>query len=196
MPPVLVLLDNALTILRGLFFALAALVAVVCVVDWLVMTRRLDPFGPVARFMRANVQPFIAPVERRVVRAGGLPSSAPWWALAAVALAGIVAISLLEFVRAQVGSAVFAFGSGPAAIYRLLVNWTFQLLQIALIVRVVLSWVSARPGSWYVRWSYQLTEWILRPLRRVIPTIGMIDITPIVAWFALGLLAGLLLRLW
>jgi uncharacterized protein YggT (Ycf19 family) len=26
---------------------------------------------------------------------------------------------------------------------------------------------------------------MLRPLRRVIPTVGMLDVTPIVAWFAL-----------
>lgn len=195
MPSPPVVLDNALVLLRAAFFAVATLLAVVCLVDWLVRTRRLDPFGPVARFMRANVQPFIAPVERRVVRAGGLPSSAPWWALVAVVLAGIVAISFLEFVRTEVASAARALDRGPSAIYGLLVTWTFEILQIALIVRVVLSWVGTRPGSWYVRWSYRLTEWMLRPLRRVIPMVGMIDITPIVAWFALGLLAALLVRL-
>ncbi|HLA89552.1 MAG TPA: YggT family protein [Gemmatimonadaceae bacterium] len=193
MPP-LVFFDNALTVLRAGFFAVAALLFVVCLVDWLVRTRRLDPFGRVARFMRAYVQPLIAPVERRVVRAGGLPSSAPWWALAAVVLLGIVVISLLEFVRTEVGSVSLALNRGPAAIYRLLVTWVVEILQIALIVRVVLSWVGARPGRWYVRWSYRLTEWMLRPLRRVIPMIGMIDVTPIVAWFVLTLLAAFFLR--
>ncbi|MFI5309938.1 MAG: YggT family protein [Gemmatimonadales bacterium] len=195
MPVILGAIDSALGVVRGAFLVLAAVLAVVSGVDWLVRTRKLDPFGRVARFMRANVQPLILPVERRVVRAGGLPSSAPWWALVLVVVAGIVVISVLEFVRTQLSSAVFAFGSGPAAIYRLAVAWTFELLQVALIVRVILSWVHARPGSWIVRWSWRLTEWFLRPLRRLIPPLGMIDITPLIAWLLLGLVEGLLVRL-
>jgi YggT family protein len=42
-----------------------------------------------------------------------------------------------------------------------------------------------------VRWSFSLTEPILLPLRRVIPPIRTIDITPIVAFFALGLVESL-----
>ena len=188
-------IDSVLVVVRGGFLAAAVVLAVVCGVDWLVRTRKLDPFGRVARFMRANVDPLIAPVERRVVRGGGLPSSAPWWALAAVVIAGIVLISTLEFLRAQLSSVLIAAGSGPAAIYRLAVAWTFQILQLALIVRVILSWVRARPGAWYVRWSWRLTEWFLGPLRRVIPPLGMIDLSPLVAWFLLGLVEGFLMRL-
>ncbi len=195
MPVILGAIDSALGVFRVAFFAVAAALAVVCGVDWLVRTRKLDPFGPVARFMRANVQPLIAPVERRVVRAGGLPSSAPWWALVFVVIAGIVLISLLDFLRSQLSSAFFAIGSGPAAVYRLIIAWTFELLQVALVVRVVLSWVHVRPGSRIERWSWRLTEWFLRPLRRLIPPLGTIDITPIIAWLLLGLVAGVLGRL-
>lgn len=195
MPAILGAIDSALTLLRGGFLGVAAVLAVVCAVDWLVRTRKIGPFSPIARFMRANVDPLMAPVERSVVRAGGIPSSAPWWALVFVVLAGIVFISLLEFVRGQLAVAYFVIGTGPRGVYRLVVSWTFQLLQLALIVRVVISWVRARPGSWYVVWSWRLTEWFLRPLRRLIPTIGMIDISPLVAWFLLVLVEGGLLRL-
>lgn len=195
MPVILGAVDGALAVLRGGFFAVAAVLAVVCGVDWMVRTRKLSPFGGAARFMRTYVHPLIAPVERSVVRAGGLPSSAPWWALVSVVLAGIVLISLLEFLRDQVSSAAFAVGSGPSAVYRLVVTWTFQVLRLALIVRVVLSWVRSRPGTWYHRLSWRLTEWFLRPLRRLVPMIGMIDITPIVAWILLAVVQGLLVRL-
>ena len=188
-------IDSVLVVVRGGFLAAAVALAVVCGVDWLVRTRKLSPFGRVARFMRANVDPLIAPVERRVVRGGGLPSSAPWWALAAVVIAGIVLISALEFLRAQLSSVLIAAGSGPAGIYRVAVAWTFQILQLALIVRVILSWVRARPGVWYVRWSWRLTEWFLGPLRRVLPPLGMIDLSPLVAWLLLGLVEGFLMRL-
>jgi YggT family protein len=195
MPLIVGALDGALRVLRGGLFGAAAVMAVICAVDWLVRTRRLDPFGGVARFFRSSVHPIIAPVERRVVRAGGLPSSAPWWALVFVVLAGIVLISLLEFVRGQLVFLFVSLERGPVGIYRLLVSWTFAILQLALITRVILSWVKVRPGSWIVRWSYRLSEPVLRPLRHVIPAIGMMDVTPIVAWFLLALLEGFFLRL-
>ena len=129
-----------------------------------------------------------------MVRSGGLPSSAPWWALGAVVLAGIVLLSLLGFVRSQVSFVYYSLTGGPAAIVRLLVTWVFTIVQIALIVRVLLSWLPLSPSAWYWRWSYSLTEPILKPLRRIIPAIGMMDITPIVAWFLLGLLQGIVTR--
>ena len=70
----------------------------------------------------------------------------------------------------------------------LLIQWTFGILRLALIVRVISSWFRMSPYSPYIRWSYQLTEWLLAPLRQIIPTLGVIDITPIVAYFLLGLL--------
>jgi len=192
---ILGVLDSTLTVLRTGFFGAAAVLAVVCGVDWLVRTEKLNPFGALARLMRGYVDPLIAPVERRVVRAGGLPSSAPWWALVAVVLAGIVVITVLDFLRGQIAFLLFALDEGPRGIYRLLVHWTVALLQLALIVRVILSWIPSRPGSWYVRWSHALSEPLLRPLRRVVPKIGMIDITPIVAWVLLWLVEAFLLWL-
>jgi YggT family protein len=44
-----------------------------------------------------------------------------------------------------------------------------------------------------VRWAFVLTEWFMAPLRRVVPSLGMIDITPIIAYFALSILEGVVL---
>ena len=193
--PVIDVLDASLGLLRRGFFAVAMVLAVVCAVDWLVRTRRLSPFGMIARFMRANVDPAIAPIERAVIRAGGVPSSAPWWALVVVVLAGIVVISVLDFLRGQVEMFMRAVDGGPRGIYQLAVSWIFAVLQLAIIVRVVISWIRVRPGSWIARWSFKLTEPMLRPLRQVVPTFGTVDITPIVAWFLLSLLETFFKRL-
>ena len=193
--PAINALDLTLELLRRGFFAVAMVLAIVCAVDWLVRTRRLNPFGLIARFMRANVDPAIAPIERAVIRAGGVPSSAPWWALVVVVLAGIVVISVLDFLRGQMEMVMRAVDGGPRGIYQLAVSWIFAVLQLAIIVRVVISWVRVRPGSWIARWSFKLTEPMLRPLRQVVPTLGTVDITPIVAWFLLSLLETFFKRL-
>jgi YggT family protein len=139
------------------------------------------------------VQPLVRPVERRVLRAGGSPHTAPWWALVAVVVGGIIFLSLLGFVRDQVVVAAMALQRGSAGIYYLVVTWASAVLQIALIVRVLSSWVGGTPFSPWWRWSFVLTEWIIAPLRRVVPTFGMIDITPIIAYVLLRLAQSLVL---
>lgn len=179
-------------VLRSALFTLAMVVAIVCVLDWLVRTRRINPFNPIARFMRSTVDPLMAPIERRIVRAGGLPTSAPWWTLVFVVVSTLIVVSLLDFFAAQLAMASAMSQAGASGIFLILVRWTFGILQLALIVRIISSWFGMSPYSKWIRWSYQLTEPILAPLRRIIPTIGMIDITPIVAWFLLRLLEGVI----
>jgi YggT family protein len=186
--------DSTLGVLRVGLFGVAAVLAVLCGVDWMVRTRKLSPFSPVARFMRNRVDPLLKPVERRVVRAGGLPSSAPWWALGTVVLTGIVLLWVLEFVRSQIAFLYASLTGGPSALAVLVISLVFTVVRFALLVRVLLSWFPMRPGAWYWRWSWALTEPILKPLRKVIPLIGMMDITPILAWFLLGIVEGLLIR--
>jgi YggT family protein len=184
---VVVAFDQGLIVLRYALFGLGVVAAGICGIDWLARTRRLNPFGAVARFCRASVDPLLAPVERAVVRAGGVPSSAPWWGLVSVIVGGIVVITLVNALRTLLFSALYAASTGPTGIARLLIAWTFEFLEVALIVRVVSSYVRVSPYSAWVRWAYASTEWLLRPLRRIVPMGGMFDFTPIVAYFILWL---------
>ena len=185
----------AMTAIRLIVLAVVALLAVLFLLDWAVRTRKVGPFSALARFCRKNVDPFVAPMERRVVRAGGLPSSAPLWALAVAVIGGILLISITDYVVKQIMIANLAISSGPGGLYQLLVMWTFTILRAALIVRVLSSWFPISPYSPWVRWAFALSEPILRPLRQVVPNLGMIDITPIIAYFALGLLQSLFLSI-
>ena len=61
------------------------------------------------------------------------------------------------------------------------VNLLFQILSLAILIRALLSWFNLPPTNPLVTFLYDITEPILAPLRRVVPRIGMIDITPVVA---------------
>jgi len=172
---------------RVVLFYAGIVVAVICTFDWAVRTRRINPFNRVARFFRGSVDPLMLPVERVILRAGGAPASAPWWALVAFAVFGIALISLLEFLGGIFYQVAVVSGQ-PSQAPMLLLSWAFSFLKLALMVRVLSSWFPVSPYSKWVRWSYVLTDWLINPLRRVIPLLGMIDITPIVAWFLIGLI--------
>lgn len=75
------------------------------------------------------------------------------------------------------------------------INVFFTILSLAILARVLLSWVRVNPFHPVISLLDQITEPILGPLRRIIPPIGMIDITPIVALFLLRFLQGILLSL-
>lgn len=172
------------------FFRLALLavgivLAVVAALDWAARTRRLNPFGGIARFMRARVDPRLAGVERQVMRMGGQLSATPWWALLAYVVLAALAIALLDAAIGLVLDAQAAFGRGALGVLFLLIRWTFAFLKFALIVRVVVSWLPRLAHSRWLSWSYGATDWMLRPLRRVVPPLGVIDITPLVAYFGL-----------
>ena len=141
----------------------------------------------VARFFRGSIEPLMAPIERTIVRAGGSPASAPMWTIVAFAVIGIALVSLLEFLGGVLYQLI-AVSQQPSQLPLQLLSWAFAILKLALMVRVLSSWFPVSPYSKWIRWSYVLTDWLIGPLRRVIPLLGMIDITPIVAWFLISLI--------
>ncbi len=162
--------------------------------SWAVRTRRINPFSGAARLIRSLTDPIIEPMERWVLRRGGNPQNAPWWLLGIVVVSGILLITVAQWLLAQVARASFAAHSGPRGWLRLAVYYAGQLVLIALIVRVIASWFEAFRYSRWMRPVYLLTDWVIEPLHRIIPPMGMIDITPLVAWFAIRIVLSWLMR--
>ena len=66
-----------------------------------------------------------------------------------------------------------------------------DVYYIVLLARVILSWFPMQPGTAMASIGsiiYQLTEPVMGPVRRIIPSIGMIDISPLVVFFGLRIL--------
>ncbi|MEO8580106.1 MAG: hypothetical protein ABI469_07650, partial [Gemmatimonadales bacterium] len=145
--------DAVNQVLRTVLLSIAVVFGAICVLDWAVRTRKISPFNAIARFCRSTVDPFIAPIERKVVRAGGTPAAAPLWALAAVVVGGILLLTLLDIVRLEVVKSIIASSEGAAGVFHLLVGWTFGILKAAIIVRVISSWLPISPYSPWIRWS-------------------------------------------
>jgi YggT family protein len=72
-----------------------------------------------------------------------------------------------------------------------------SVYYIVLLARVFLSWFPLQPGTAMASIAsiiYQLTEPVMGPVRRLIPTIGMIDISPIVVFIGLQILQSAICR--
>ena len=72
------------------------------------------------------------------------------------------------------------------------VSTLIYILNFAIIVRSLMSWFNPSPENPIVRFVIEITEPVLAPLRRIVPRIGMIDITPIVAILLLNVILQIL----
>ncbi|MDQ6691925.1 MAG: YggT family protein [Candidatus Dormibacteraeota bacterium] len=68
-------------------------------------------------------------------------------------------------------------------------------LVIAIFVRVAFSWFSQDSSSPIYRFVFQVTEPLLGPVRRLLPSTGALDLSPAVVSFGLLIVMGMLNRL-
>jgi YggT family protein len=191
--PEFILLLHVLRVWLQIGIAIALLVSLpLAAWAWMERTRRLSPFGAAARLARTLLDPPLRPVDRLVARFGQPRTRAPWWGALGVLLIGALLLGVMDFVRNTLSDIYYASSQGPRSGVLLLVGWTFAILQLAVMVRVITSWVGGQ-YSRVGRVATLLTEWFLAPLRRALPTFGMVDLSPLVAWFALSLLRGIVL---
>jgi YggT family protein len=76
-----------------------------------------------------------------------------------------------------------------------LVDFVFWLLGLAILLRVLFSWIHPDPGNVIVRVVFQVTEPILAPLRRFVPTLSGLDLSPMVALMLLELVRRLVMTI-
>jgi YggT family protein len=142
----------------------------------------------VGRGLRQVTDPLLRPVEGRVVRAGGTPANAGWWLVIGVAILGVLVVSLAQWLVNAWVSMTGAARGGPRVVIALVVEIAFDVLFLAVFVRVIASWFGAFRYSRWMRPFYWLTDWIVEPIRRLLPPTGMFDFSPVVALVVLYVL--------
>jgi YggT family protein len=180
---------------RMVVLALLVGAGLVALASWAVTARHLSPFGRAARLIRRLTDPVMEPFERLLVGRGGNPRHAPWWLLGSVILVGIVLLVLASWMADAIARTAGELRSGPRGVARVIIYYAGQLLALALLVRVVASWVGAGRYRRWMRPVYALTDWIVEPLRRIIPPLGIFDLSPMVAWLIVQLVVGVLVKL-
>lgn len=76
-----------------------------------------------------------------------------------------------------------------------IVNIAFSVLIWLVIIRCLLSFIPHNPYQSIIRFVYEITEPIMAPFRRLVPPIGMLDISPIVVVIALELVRWAVIRI-
>lgn len=183
------------TAVRALVVLALAYASIVALTHWAVRNRRIEPFGGWARFVRRLSDPVLQPLERRVIRAGGNPQNAPYWLLGIVIGLGLVLLSFTLWLIELIVRVTYMARSGPEMWIQTLVSFLFTVLMTAILVRVIGSWVGIGRYRKWMRPFYLLTDWLIEPIRRILPPFGMVDFSPMVAWLVLYVVRGFVMGL-
>jgi YggT family protein len=140
---------------------------------------------------------FRNPVSRIVIGATRLPLQVLRPVLPTVKDINLAAIVLM--LGLQMGIGVITAGQLPPNLWPLFIWAVVEVLDgfinlfiFSIFITVILSWVNPASHNPAVDLLHKITEPILLPLQRVIPPIGMIDLSPIIALVGLQVLKMLL----
>lgn len=141
---------------------------------------RADFYNPVCQFLVRITNPLIVPLRRVIPSIKRLDT------------ASVVLLLVLELFSVWVASRISSNPLDPQQILVFSLMKLFATLMMTwfflIIAAVILSWVGARMQHPVVPLVYQLTEPVLAPIRKVIPPIAGIDLSPLFALIAIRFL--------
>ncbi|NMH59256.1 YggT family protein [Alteromonas ponticola] len=168
---------NASVFLISTLFNLYLMVVILRL--WLQLVRA-DFYNPLSQFVVKATHPIVGPLRRIIPSIGRFDT------------ATFVLALLVSFIK--VATLSFVFGSGTIHVVGFIVYAFFDVIKEALslmfwvlIIRAILSWFSQgqNPIEYVL---HQLTEPFLAPIRKVLPPIGGLDLSVLVAIIALQFL--------
>jgi len=159
-------------------FAFGALIALV-VMRVLLQCVRANFYNPICQFLYKVSNPVLMPLRKII----------PAWRnldIAGVLLAWLLSAIKLALLYALAGQSLGIAGLVLMALADL-VDFVLMLYFGLILVRVFLSFVTVERSNPIVPLIFQLTDPILRPIRRFIPPIAGLDLSPMIAMLAIML---------
>ena len=145
---------------------------------------KADFYNPLSQFLIKITNPVLVPTRRLIPSIGRLDT------------ASVVVMLLLELLQLVLinllGKTEFGFQFlFLFAVQKLLI--TLLLTYFVLIIaRVIISWIANQSRHPLIPLIYQLTEPVLRPISKLLPPMGGVDLSPLFALIALRALLLLL----
>ncbi|CAH0253072.1 MULTISPECIES: YggT family protein [Pseudomonas] len=148
---------------------------------------RADFYNPLSQFIVRATHPLLKPLRRIIPSIGGLD------------LASLVLALIVQFVLMALTLMLMGVGVGDPLLILVwsIIGVTALLLKVfffALIISVILSWVAQGTHNPAALLVNQICEPLLAPIRRILPNLGGLDLSPIVAFLILNLIDMLVIR--
>ena len=153
--------------------SLGSLVLLVVVLRFLLQLVRADFYNPISQFVVKATSPILVPLRRFIPGYGGID-------IAYIIQVVIIALIFLVSSQPIMPWANF-FLWAPVGLLSLLLNIYFW----GLIIIVIASWIAPNSYNPALILVNQILEPAIRPIRRIMPDLGGIDLSPIVLFLAI-----------
>lgn len=183
------LIARIYTVLFYLIWAITACVTFLLLLRVVINYANVNPFSRWVLAVRHWSDPLIEPVRRTIMGFGISYKVAPIICILITLLLGYVATEFVSSVLTTIAntSRAIAIGDFTAAVGFVLYG-LLGFYSALIVIRIIFSWGHSRaPGVWMRRLA-AVTDPILVPLRRIIPPVGMFDLSPIVAFVIIWVL--------
>lgn len=158
----------------------------IVVLRFLLHLSKADYFNPITQGVVKATNPIVLPLQAILKPQGRLDIATLLIAVALKALGIFIALYITGLFAGT--GVVNLFIGGLAGVVKTILDLYF----FALVISIVLSWVAPQanhPGAVLV---YQLTEPLMEPVRRIIPSLGGLDLSPIFVFLGINLLSSFL----
>ncbi|MVW74332.1 YggT family protein [Pseudomonas xionganensis] len=148
---------------------------------------RANFYNPLCQFIVRATQPLLQPLRRLIPSIGGLDT-------ASLVLAIIVQLVLMALTLMLLG---YGVDNPVQLLIWSIIGITALFIKVfffALIISVILSWVAPGTHNPAAELINQICEPLLAPIRRFMPNLGGLDLSPIVAFLLLNLIDMLVVR--
>lgn len=170
-------------------------VAVVLGVTLLMLVRLVlnyadwNPFSRPVMYVRRLSDPLVNPVRRSLIQFGFGPNITPLVVILITILLGWFVLQLAETILGTLAGVVAALQQARiVAVVGYLLYGFLAVYMLLIVIRIIFSWGSVSYTNRVMRFLVAATDPLLVPLRRVVPPLGVFDISPLVALLILWLL--------
>lgn len=140
----------------------------------------INPFSAPARMIGRLTDPFVNPVRRGLARSGLDPKLAPFVTILIAVLLGYFAVQLVQAVLFTLSGIISSLQRGSIiSLVGYSLYGVLAVFSLLIFMRIVFSWGVSSTNR-MLRFLIRATEPVLGPFRRLIPPLGMFDISPIV----------------
>ena len=166
---------------------IGSLYLLVVLLRFILQLVRANFYNPVCQFIVRATQPLLRPLRRLIPSFAGLD-------LASLVLAILVQLVLMALTLLLLG---YELNNPLQLLVWSIIGVTALFLKVfffALIISVILSWVAPGTHNPAAELINQICEPLLAPVRRILPSMGGLDLSPIVAFLLLNLVDMLVIR--
>lgn len=160
---------------------LGSLYLLIVLLRFILQLVRADFYNPLSQFIVRATQPLLRPLRRVIPGFAGVDFASLVLALIIQAMVMAIIIKLMGYALPAILQLLVWALVGVTALF-------LKIFFFALIISVILSWVAPHSHNPAAVLVYQLCEPVLAPIRRILPSMGGLDLSPIFAFIALNLL--------